>query len=845
MRQSNAHLGFALMMVLLAASPVWAQGERDFGDAPEFRDPDTGALIGYPTKLVPLNGARHIIRGPWLGGPNDRPDPEADGQPHPQALGDDNNGSNDENGVMISGPLMIGTMPTITIEVNSDNDAGGTVSGWIDYNRDYRWDSAEQVVAAYYPNGTYNVTFSGPVPSTAVTGPTFARFRISNDPAARSPEGEAADGEVEDYLVYIRRGPVEIDIFEDASMDVTLMMPDGSSEVVSLTGPMEMHVYFEGQEEGDAVDDDGNGKDEVETEIVSLNLRGQSSMGDVQVSLNPDVPSKGVMEETVNATLGRLDILPFVPSQDDPFFVDSFFDISFEITIDFGSGPLVLINHDPLRLAGVITHKPPAECDEYTSTNTSPVALFDANGQSTGISIATTVLKPKPCYLDWGDAPDIAGTPMSYPTLAINNGARHRIVDNVFLGNTTIIDTTILRIDAEDDGQPTIDADGDDVLDLNDDEDGIRFLTWPLRPGRPAKIEVRASVDGYLSAWIDFGADGSWIEVDDYIAFDGAAAAGPILISAGTTVHEFQVPTSAKPNTKTYSRFRFATYPITTFEGYARDGEVEDYLVKIRSHPGIKWIQRPDETPLGIDIRVDSSDDIQRVLADDFECTSYGYITDVHLWGSWKNDDKGKITNIHLSIHSDDPISDEPGDSFSKPDKLLWEGDFSPDEFREKLYTKVEKGEFWWDPYRNVWLAPGDHEIWRVDINIHPKAAFLQEGSPKEPIVYWLDVAVRTDGGEFGWKTRRWPEHYNDDAVRNLLDDDGNHIGWQDLHYPDGHPLNEENPDDPPSIDMAFVLTTDNAVTGSGDLNGDHVVDLTDLAIYAGEYEPGVLQFSN
>ena len=97
-------------------------------------------------------------------------------------------------------------------------------------------------------------------------------------------------------------------------------------------------------------------------------------------------------------------------------------------------------------------------------------------------------------------------------------------------------------------------------------------------------------------------------------------------------------------------------------------------------------------------------------------------------------------------------------------------------------------------------------------------------------------MAVKTEGGEFGWKTRRWPRHYNDDAVRMLLDAAGNQIGWQDLHYPDGHPLNEANPDDPPSIDMAFVLTTDNAATGSGDLNGDHRVDLVDLAIFGLEY---------
>ena len=58
-------------------------------------------IAGYPT-LALNNGARHVIGGPWLGDATDKPDAEPDGQPHPQALGDDLSPttSDDEDGVV-------------------------------------------------------------------------------------------------------------------------------------------------------------------------------------------------------------------------------------------------------------------------------------------------------------------------------------------------------------------------------------------------------------------------------------------------------------------------------------------------------------------------------------------------------------------------------------------------------------------------------------------------------------------------------------------------------------------------------------------------------------------------
>lgn len=207
--------------------------------------------------------------------------------------------------------------------------------------------------------------------------------------------------------------------------------------------------------------------------------------------------------------------------------------------------------------------------------------------------------------------------------------------------------------------------------------------------------------------------------------------------------------------------------------------------INVEYGPAVKVVrQLPDETEDGIDIRVDSSDGVVRTVADDFECTSCGLLTDVTLWGSWKLNNKGKITKIHLSIHSDDPVGAGGADrtnEYSNPDRLLWEKDFLVGQFKERVHARVEPGEYWWDPVEGELMRGSYSEIQRIDIKIDPAEAFRQKGSREKPIVYWLDVKVETEGGEFGWKTRRWPAHYNDDAVLSAG------RGWTELRYPNKH----------------------------------------------------------
>jgi len=176
----------------------------------------------------------------------------------------------------------------------------------------------------------------------------------------------------------------------------------------------------------------------------------------------------------------------------------------------------------------------------------------------------TILIEDIPCdEYDFGDAPDSPPVGFFYPTLLVNNGARHLIVPGVYLG---------ALIDAEPDGQPTLPADGDDINGV-DDEDGVNFLTT-LTQGQSATMNVIASVNGFLDVWIDYNQDGTWLGAGEHVF-----AIQPLV--AGGNLLNFTVPASAVAG-NTYARFRFRTSSFSiNFDGLVLDGEVEDYMVHI------------------------------------------------------------------------------------------------------------------------------------------------------------------------------------------------------------------------------------------------------------------------
>jgi hypothetical protein len=99
--------------------------------------------------------------------------------------------------------------------------------------------------------------------------------------------------------------------------------------------------------------------------------------------------------------------------------------------------------------------------------------------------------------------------------------------------------------------------------------------------GKPAVVQVTASINGYLNAWMDFNKDGDWSDPGEQVFTN-------TMVLAGLNSLTFNIPSTALQG-KTYMRYRFNTIGGVPSFGLATDGEVEDYQV----HACPKWIPVP------------------------------------------------------------------------------------------------------------------------------------------------------------------------------------------------------------------------------------------------------------
>ncbi len=207
-----------------------APEDQDFSDAPKT----------YPT-LLANTGARHFVWPGFCLGAN--LDAEPDGQPTGDATGDDFNPPflpDDEDGVAFISRLIAGTQAWVNVWLTSPGSGNGQLDAWVDFNRNGSWEPGEKI----FNNFTLlsgNNTLSFPVPTNAVLGPTFARFRLSSA-GGLLPAGAAADGEVEDYAVtnYQRRPLTNIVI---TNIVVTNLI--AGTQAVSLAWTYETDVHYQ------------------------------------------------------------------------------------------------------------------------------------------------------------------------------------------------------------------------------------------------------------------------------------------------------------------------------------------------------------------------------------------------------------------------------------------------------------------------------------------------------------------------------------------------------------------------------------------------------------------------
>jgi hypothetical protein len=140
------------------------------------------------------------------------------------------------------------------------------------------------------------------------------------------------------------------DLFLSGARVTVRINASGETTPVTLSGMTQI------VRENKPVDKDGDGLDEINTEIVYFQLTG----GGIKVSESPTQASNGLIEEQANVMSGQLD-----------FPANSFFDVFFEV--DVGGG-VILHNDVPFRVQCKIEEIPPYGC-LYVPPIPEPVVL--------------------------------------------------------------------------------------------------------------------------------------------------------------------------------------------------------------------------------------------------------------------------------------------------------------------------------------------------------------------------------------------------------------------------------------------------------------------------------------
>ena len=197
-------------------------------------------------------------------------------------------------------------------------------------------------------------------------------------------------------------------------------------------------------------------------------------------------------------------------------------------------------------------------------------------------------------------------------------------------------------------------------------------------------------------------------------------------------------------------------------------------------------VQMPD--PFGWDIEIFSP---QHEVADDWQCSQSGAVSDIHFWTSWPRDEVGVIQWLSVAIYSNVVAGSVP---FSQPGTPLWGRTFQQGEFRViDPYGQGDQG--FADPQQREWIGWGahDHQMYQ-QINI---TDIVRPFPQKEGEIYWLGIYAGWEGitqPPVGWKTSL--DHFMDVAV------------YKDLETGAWTPLIDRAGN---GLDMAFVITPEPA----------------------------------
>lgn len=531
----------------------------DLGDLP---DASNGTGVGNYNTRIADGGARHSIQPGFPAVPNlflgAGVDAEPDGAPNAAADGDDL-ANDDEDGIDVADlSLLVNVPPVIDLTATNSTGVAARVCGFIDYNGDGDFADAGESASVGVPDGASNLplqlNFAAPLAGAASS--TYARFRISTDTGgACAPNGDAPNGEVEDYPVSIAE-PSDLGDLPDSYG--TLRASGGARH--PLRPNLGLGTLIDDELDGvpsvGADGDDLAASDDEDAVVVAdlsaANLiAGRLANVRITATNGTGVPARvcGYIDFNGDGDFGDAGEVSQLPVPDGSTAVE--FSLPFNVPT-----ASVASTYARFRLSTLTT-----ACAGANATGLEPDGEVEDYVAAIGL-------------FDWGDLPDpaLGVTGADYRTLEADNGAVHPIIDGLRIG---------ALVDAEGDGQPNAAANGDDSnasgLVAGDDEDGVNTANLVFTAGIPQAVSVLVTNttggDARLCGFVDFNRDGSFAggEVQSISVPDG---------SNDATVQLNFTPPLGTGFGEIFSRFRLSTNTLgaCTAEGLASNGEVEDYV---------------------------------------------------------------------------------------------------------------------------------------------------------------------------------------------------------------------------------------------------------------------------
>ncbi|XZF16086.1 GEVED domain-containing protein [Chitinophagaceae bacterium MMS25-I14] len=535
------------------------------------------------------------------------------------------------------------TSYTATIKVLNNTGASKTLWGWIDFNLDGAFQSAEAAsVSVASSASVQNIPLTWNSLSLTKVGQGWARFRITSTAlTAATPGSNASDGEVEDYKIAIS------DNKNCGTYNTTYITGDGTIGISSIAsggsgGFTDFKTGASGVNEFGSNNDDNlyyyggnnsfywydpitNTEGTLVSDVASLGTAAFPNTSSGSLSESAGFYYNGRMYFTLdNTTNGTshasyfysFDIAPggksIVPnslrtygdiqSDDHGDFVitnESSLPVIYDIGGDGGSNVSFRKVTNLPALEGTVVDMPGGNVSTFNVTGgtllNAQMAYNPTDGKfyiSQNSDMYTLVPSGTNAALALLRSSAFSGLPFDMGNnICVSDLGDAPDTYNTLYANSGpqhAIFNTVVRfgttVTSDEDGQPGAAA-------TSDVDDG--HPTYPSYTGngniyntsiRYSKTTTTAKA--YIFGWIDFNGNG---------VFDAAERSNPTVVPAATSASNLNI-TVTYPNTHTnltgslinkMSRFRISTdsTAVTVPTGYASDGEVEDWLISSLGGP--------------------------------------------------------------------------------------------------------------------------------------------------------------------------------------------------------------------------------------------------------------------